>query len=287
MPCVLPRLTCAACADVRRTLKLEALLAILFSGVFFAHNCTLWSWKSGRLLAKNEGAIRNYLLITNFTRLEHSRLKPFWGSLLSVLRVKRLFVQIWTCTEPNFKKIGNANRTAGSVQKVPGRYAKWIYQETSKKCWLFYSANKNLTLKFSSWLPVWNIIFRARSTDHPRPKKRQYHFDALYKWERLKLWIEIKACWCYWSPRDGALIFVGRVSGTCTGERYLNPCASFYLNWDPKSNTSLPWSHFEDKEVGSADESCKTKILVDYRTLITEKCNISNFFKVINEPISR
>jgi protein arginine N-methyltransferase 3 len=49
--------------------------------------------------------------------------------------------------------------------------------------------------------------------------------------------------------------------------------------------------------VENADPSYKIKILekklalaqqslMDYRTLITEKCNISNFIKDINEPIS-
>jgi protein arginine N-methyltransferase 3 len=58
------------------------------------------------------------------------------------------------------------------------------------------------------------------------------------------------------------------------------------------------WSDSEDEEVGNADPTYKIKILekklalaqqslVDYRTLITEKCNIPNLFKDINEPISR
>lgn len=58
------------------------------------------------------------------------------------------------------------------------------------------------------------------------------------------------------------------------------------------------WSDSEDEEVENADPSYKIKILekklaiaqqslVDYRTLITEKCNIPNLIKDINEPNSR
>lgn len=58
------------------------------------------------------------------------------------------------------------------------------------------------------------------------------------------------------------------------------------------------WEDSEDEDVGNADPSSKIKILekklalaqqslVDYRTLITEKCNIPNLLKDINEPISR
>ena len=58
------------------------------------------------------------------------------------------------------------------------------------------------------------------------------------------------------------------------------------------------WSDSEDEEAENADPSHRIKILekklalaqqslVDYRTLITEKCNIPNLIKDINEPISR
>ena len=58
------------------------------------------------------------------------------------------------------------------------------------------------------------------------------------------------------------------------------------------------WEDSEDEDVGNADPSSKIKILekklalaqqslVDYRTLITEKCNIPNLLKDINEPTPR
>ena len=57
------------------------------------------------------------------------------------------------------------------------------------------------------------------------------------------------------------------------------------------------WSDSEDEEVENADPNYKIKILekklalaqqslADYRTLITEKCNVPNLIRDINEPIS-
>ena len=122
---------------------------------------------------------------------------------------------------------------------------------------------------------------------------------------KTKFWVETQAYRCYRSPRDGVLVFVRWVSGTCTGEWSLNPCASFD-SVDTQRITHLffveapsdDWSDSEDEEVENADPSRKIKILekrlalaqqslVDYRTLITEKCNIPNLIKDINEPISR
>ena len=122
-----------------------------------------------------------------------------------------------------------------------------------------------------------------------------------------KLNSETQAYRCYRSPQDGVLVFVRRVSGTstCTGQWSLNPCASFD-SVETQLITHLffveapsdDWSDTEDEEVENADPSRRTKILekrlalaqqslVDYRTLITEKCNIPNLIKDINEFISR
>ena len=57
------------------------------------------------------------------------------------------------------------------------------------------------------------------------------------------------------------------------------------------------WSDSEDEEVGDVDPSHKIKILekklalarqslVDYRTLITDKYNISKLIEDVNEPVS-